>query len=79
MTYSVCYVILNFCRVLRQSIYDASDLVSKRKKPPHNALAAWKAYRISILHQGFLEPLIPCKFSMTIFSVVQLLYYLFHF
>jgi hypothetical protein len=78
-TYGICYVMLNFYRLLRQSIHDASDLVSKRRKSPRNALAAWKASRISILPQVFLEPLIPCKFAMTIFSVVQLLCYLFLF
>lgn len=65
------------CRVLRQSIHDASDLVSKRKKTAHNGLAVWKASRIFSLPQGFLEPLMPCKFSIIIFSVVQLLYYRF--
>ncbi|KAG6659686.1 sister chromatid cohesion 1 protein 2 isoform X1 [Carya illinoinensis] len=47
-------------KVLRQSIHDASDLVSKRKKTAHNGLAVWKASRIFSLPQGFLEPLMPC-------------------
>ncbi|KAK7841304.1 sister chromatid cohesion 1 protein 2 [Quercus suber] len=46
--------------VLRQSIHDASDLVSKRGASRRNALAVWKTSRISSLHQGFLEPLMPC-------------------
>ncbi|KAF3964259.1 hypothetical protein CMV_011430 [Castanea mollissima] len=46
--------------VLRQSIHDASDLVSKRGASRCNAPAVWKTSRISSLHQGFLEPLMPC-------------------
>uniref|UniRef100_A0A2N9G8Z7 Rad21/Rec8-like protein C-terminal eukaryotic domain-containing protein n=1 Tax=Fagus sylvatica TaxID=28930 RepID=A0A2N9G8Z7_FAGSY len=46
--------------VLRQSIHDASDLVAKRGRSHRNALAAWKASRISSLPHGFFEPLLPC-------------------
>lgn len=70
---------LNNYRVLRQSIHDASDLVSKRGASRRNALAVWKTSRISSLHQGFLEPLMPCKFAIIIFSVVQILCYPFFF
>ncbi|KAJ4729423.1 putative Sister chromatid cohesion 1 protein [Melia azedarach] len=46
--------------VIRQRIQDSSDLVSKRRKAPPTALAAWKASQISNLSQGFLVPLLPC-------------------
>ncbi|CAN6575102.1 unnamed protein product [Malus baccata var. baccata] len=48
--------------VIRKSINDASDLVSKRKKVPQTALAIWKASRIANLCHDFSEPLIPGNF-----------------
>ncbi|XP_022134003.1 sister chromatid cohesion 1 protein 2 isoform X3 [Momordica charantia] len=48
---------------LKQSIYDASDLVSKRRKCPHSALTAWKASQISNLSFGFSVPLMSCVSS----------------
>ncbi|KAG8637729.1 hypothetical protein MANES_15G158100v8 [Manihot esculenta] len=49
--------------VIKQYIEDASNLVCKRKKTPHTALAAWRAHQVSSLPQSFLEPLIPCTSS----------------
>ncbi|KAF7801673.1 sister chromatid cohesion 1 protein 2 [Senna tora] len=46
--------------VLRQSIYDASDLISKRRKSRCPRLAAWRASRIYRLPEGFYESLLPC-------------------
>ncbi|KAL6136111.1 hypothetical protein ACLB2K_061412 [Fragaria x ananassa] len=45
--------------VIKQSINDASDLVSKRRKVPETALDAWKTCQIRNLSQTFLEPFIP--------------------
>ncbi|XP_062010314.1 sister chromatid cohesion 1 protein 2-like [Rosa rugosa] len=45
--------------VIKQSINDASDLVSKRRKVPETALAAWKTCQLRNLSRNFLEPLIP--------------------
>ncbi|CAI0456882.1 unnamed protein product [Linum tenue] len=47
--------------IVKRSIQDPSDLVSKRRKVPHTGLAAWKAYRLLDLHQCLMEPLIPCS------------------
>ncbi|TQD98096.1 hypothetical protein C1H46_016218 [Malus baccata] len=49
--------------IIRKSINDASDLVSKRKKVPQTALAVWKASRIASLCCDFSEPLIPAAVS----------------
>ncbi|XP_054802915.1 sister chromatid cohesion 1 protein 2-like isoform X2 [Prosopis cineraria] len=46
--------------VLRQSIHDTSDLISKRRKVPCPVIAAWKASRVSSLPEGFYESLLPC-------------------
>lgn len=53
---------LKMHRVLKASIYDAGDLVSKRRKLAHTALAVWRASRS--LYNVFFEPLIPCKFDI---------------
>uniref|UniRef100_A0A9I9CTP9 Sister chromatid cohesion 1 protein 2 n=1 Tax=Cucumis melo TaxID=3656 RepID=A0A9I9CTP9_CUCME len=45
---------------LKRSIYDARDLVSKRRKCPCSALTAWKASQISRLSFGFSMPLMSC-------------------
>ncbi|CAL8142661.1 unnamed protein product [Prunus armeniaca] len=45
--------------VIRRSIHDAGDLVSKRRKVPQTALAVWKACQIGILTHDFSEPLLP--------------------
>ncbi|CAL1358343.1 unnamed protein product [Linum trigynum] len=47
--------------IVKRSIQDPSDLVSKRRKVPHTGLTAWKAYRLLNLHQCLMEPLIPCS------------------
>ncbi|XP_024031316.1 sister chromatid cohesion 1 protein 2 [Morus notabilis] len=59
-------------KVLKTSIYDASDLVSKRRKVAQTALAVWRASRS--LHNEFFEPLIPCASSelRSLFSVKKL-------
>ncbi|XP_012070862.1 sister chromatid cohesion 1 protein 2 isoform X2 [Jatropha curcas] len=46
--------------IIKQSIEDSSNLVTKRRKAPHTALAAWRACRVSSLPWCFMEPLIPC-------------------
>ncbi|KAI3409012.1 uncharacterized protein J3R85_019890, partial [Psidium guajava] len=46
--------------VIRKNICDASDLVCKRRKAPHNAYAVWKATRLSNASVRFFEPLLPC-------------------
>lgn len=58
---------VDFYSVIKQYIEDASNLVCKRKKTPHTALAAWRAHQVSSLPQSFLEPLIPCKFTLIIY------------
>ncbi|TQD99503.1 hypothetical protein C1H46_014839 [Malus baccata] len=55
--------------VIRKSINDASDLVSKRKKVPQTALAIWKASRIANLCHDFSEPLIPAAVSRELRSI----------
>ncbi|KAM2014341.1 hypothetical protein ACFX16_045010 [Malus domestica] len=55
--------------VIRKSINDASDLVSKRKKVPQTALAIWKASRIANLCHDFSEPLIPAAVSRELRSL----------
>ncbi|KAM1009252.1 hypothetical protein FF1_044719 [Malus domestica] len=55
--------------VIRKSINDASDLVSKRKKVPQTALAIWKASRIANLCHDFSEPLIPAAVSQELRSI----------
>ncbi|XP_048139304.1 sister chromatid cohesion 1 protein 2 isoform X2 [Rhodamnia argentea] len=45
---------------IRKNICDASDLVCKRSKAPHNAYAVWKATRLANASVRFLEPLLPC-------------------
>ncbi|KAL5537383.1 hypothetical protein UlMin_043564 [Ulmus minor] len=49
--------------VIRQSLKDSSDLVCKRKKVAHSALAVWRASLPRILRCGFLEHLVPCVSS----------------
>ncbi|KAK4752832.1 hypothetical protein SAY87_021630 [Trapa incisa] len=44
---------------IKKNLRDASDLLCKRKKVPHNAFTAWKATRAL----GFSEPLIPYSAS----------------
>ncbi|XP_023544010.1 sister chromatid cohesion 1 protein 2 isoform X1 [Cucurbita pepo subsp. pepo] len=44
----------------KRSIYDASNLVSKRSKCPRSGLAVWKASQISTLSFGFSVPLMSC-------------------
>ncbi|ONK77738.1 uncharacterized protein A4U43_C02F10030 [Asparagus officinalis] len=44
---------------MRMWIQDASDLVGKRRKVPLTSLDAWRAYRITYLHQNFTDPVIP--------------------
>ncbi|KAM0954776.1 hypothetical protein ACFX2J_023097 [Malus domestica] len=56
--------------IIRKSINDASDLVSKRKKVPQTALAVWKASRIANLCCDFSEPLIPAAVSRELISLV---------
>ncbi|KAK4272170.1 hypothetical protein QN277_020759 [Acacia crassicarpa] len=46
--------------VLRQSIHDATDLISERRKVSHPVLAAQKASRVSSLPEGFYQSLLPC-------------------
>ncbi|KAI9121535.1 hypothetical protein K1719_008568 [Acacia pycnantha] len=46
--------------VLRQSIHDATDLISKRRKVSHPVLAVQKASRVSSLPEGFYQSLLPC-------------------
>ncbi|KAB2614074.1 sister chromatid cohesion 1 protein 2-like [Pyrus ussuriensis x Pyrus communis] len=55
--------------VIRKSINDASDLVSKRKKVPQTALAIWKASRIANLCHDFSEPLVPAAVSRELRSL----------
>ncbi|XP_056176688.1 sister chromatid cohesion 1 protein 2 isoform X3 [Syzygium oleosum] len=44
---------------IKKSIRDASDLVCKRRKAPHNDYAVWKATRLSNATIRFFEPLLP--------------------
>ncbi|KAK7338325.1 hypothetical protein VNO77_18931 [Canavalia gladiata] len=46
--------------VLRKNIYDASDLVSNRRKFRRTLLTVQRESRISSLPNGFYEPLLPC-------------------
>ncbi|XP_028771773.1 sister chromatid cohesion 1 protein 2 [Neltuma alba] len=46
--------------VLRQSIHDASDLISKRRKVPRPVPPAWKASRVYSLPERFYESFLPC-------------------
>ncbi|KAF8011037.1 hypothetical protein BT93_J1604 [Corymbia citriodora subsp. variegata] len=45
---------------IKKSIRDASELVCKRRKVPHNAYTVWKATRLSNMAVRFFEPLLPC-------------------
>ncbi|KAH7532362.1 hypothetical protein FEM48_Zijuj04G0011800 [Ziziphus jujuba var. spinosa] len=55
--------------VVRKSIHDASDLVSKRRKVPHTPLAAWKACGNRNISRCFLGPLVPLVVSLEIRSL----------
>ncbi|KAG5534739.1 hypothetical protein RHGRI_022754 [Rhododendron griersonianum] len=56
-------------RLVKESIDDSSDLVSKRKKAPYTPLHAWKAHKIANLPHTFLEPLFHCEFSLELRSL----------
>lgn len=47
-------------------------MVSKRRKVPETALDAWKTCQIRNLSQTFLEPFIPSKFTVIIYSSLVL-------
>lgn len=55
--------------VIRRSIHDAGELVSKRRKVPQTALAVWKACQIGILTHDFSEPLLPAGVSQELKSL----------
>lgn len=59
----------HFYRLVKESIDDSSDLVSKRKKAPYTPLHAWKAHKIANLPHTFLEPLFHCEFSLELRSL----------
>ncbi|KAI3919553.1 hypothetical protein MKX01_018376 [Papaver californicum] len=44
--------------VIKQSIYDSSSLIFKRRKAPVTALGTWRAYTVPKLCQDFTKPLI---------------------
>ncbi|KAG0487645.1 hypothetical protein HPP92_009740 [Vanilla planifolia] len=52
------YIILSN-KVMIQSINDASDLVSKRRKCPYTLLDAWRFRKLSNFCQSLMDPLIP--------------------
>lgn len=47
-------------KIFKQWIDDTSNLVCKRKNAPCTILHAWRAHKLSNLHQTFLDPLFPC-------------------
>ncbi|KAJ4960639.1 hypothetical protein NE237_020549 [Protea cynaroides] len=51
-------VIVLTSEVLRQSIHDSSGLLTRRRKVFHTAFDVWRAHRMSILSQDFMEPLL---------------------
>lgn len=56
-------------KLVKESIDDSSDLVSKRKKAPYTPLHVWKAHKIANLPHTFLEPLFHCEFSLELRSL----------
>ncbi|XP_010528173.1 PREDICTED: sister chromatid cohesion 1 protein 2 isoform X3 [Tarenaya hassleriana] len=48
-------------KVMRQSLENSSELVTKRRKVPHTAHSAWRISRLANLSQCFLDPLIPYR------------------
>ena len=50
-----------YCRMLREAINDATDLVKQRRKAPHTRLDTWKVAKVGSLPYTFLDPMIPCK------------------
>lgn len=69
-------MLVNYIRKLKQSIFDASDLVSKRRKCPCSALTAWKASQISRLSSGFSMPLMSCKFMRLLSGFLKVIFHL---
>ena len=49
------------CRMLREAIEDATDLVQQRRKAPHTLLDTWKVAKVGSLPYTFLDPMIPCR------------------